>query len=121
MHGDAQEMRTWKEAEDAGKKVGFELVNSIDLAVSSSVCGPWYNRLWLVLKTVWINCTIVNTLHFLGLMPHGMKPVHDMLVYVAKSLVRGGETGIFTPMHMLVFRKPAGKNVPRSPSAKGGL
>jgi hypothetical protein len=37
---------------------------------------------------VWINCTIVNTLHFLGLMPHGMKPVHDMLVYVAKSLVK---------------------------------
>ena len=60
----------------------------------------------MVLTTVWVNCTIVNTLHFLGLMPHGMKPVHDMLVYVAKSLVKGGETGIFTPMHMLHFRKP---------------
>ena len=39
-----------------------------------------YNRLWLVLTTVWVNCTIVNTMHFLGLMPHGMKPVHDMLL-----------------------------------------
>ena len=39
-----------------------------------------YNRLWLVLTTAWVNCTIVNTMHILGLMPHGMKPVHDMLL-----------------------------------------
>lgn len=32
--------------------------------------------------------------------------VHDMLVKVATSLVAGGESGIFTPMHLLVFRKP---------------
>ncbi len=37
----AQEMRTWTEAEEAGKKVGFELVTSVDLAVSSPVCGAW--------------------------------------------------------------------------------
>ena len=36
-----QEMRTWKEAEEAGKKVGFELVTSIDLAIASIVTGPW--------------------------------------------------------------------------------
>lgn len=35
------EMRTWKEAEQAGKNVGFELVWSQDLAVSSKVCGSW--------------------------------------------------------------------------------
>ena len=32
--------------------------------------------------------------------------VHKMLIDVVDSLVAGGETGIFTPMHMLVFRKP---------------
>jgi hypothetical protein len=32
-----------------------------------------------------------------------------MLVRVARSLTRGGETGTFTPMHMLVFKKPAKK------------
>ena len=36
-----QEMRSWKEAEDAGKKVGFTLLQSIDLARASIVCGPW--------------------------------------------------------------------------------
>lgn len=29
-----------------------------------------------------------------------------MLVEVAKSLIQGGESGIFTPMHLLLFRKP---------------
>lgn len=28
-----------------------------------------------------------------------------MLVEVARSLVAGGQTGVFSPMHMLVFRK----------------
>ncbi len=28
-----------------------------------------------------------------------------MLTTVAFSLVDGGETGVFTPMHLLVFRK----------------
>lgn len=36
-----QEMRTYKEAEAAGKHVGFELVNSIDIATASPVAGPW--------------------------------------------------------------------------------
>ena len=35
-------MRTYKEAEQAGKHVGFELVGSIDIAVASPVAGPWY-------------------------------------------------------------------------------
>ena len=40
--GALQEMRTYKEAEQAGKHVGFELVNSVDIAVASPVAGPWY-------------------------------------------------------------------------------
>ena len=37
----AQEMRTYKQAEEAGKVAGLELVTSIDIAVASSVAGPW--------------------------------------------------------------------------------
>mmetsp|Transcript_34893 Transcript_34893/g.77555 ORF Transcript_34893/g.77555 Transcript_34893/m.77555 type:complete len:388 (-) Transcript_34893:1059-2222(-) len=103
------EMRTYKEAELAGVKVGFELVNSYDLAFASTVAGPWYDRLK---KYQWMhhsNHAIVSTMDFLGLAPKGLKAVHKMLVDVAKSLVAGGETGVFTPMHFLVFRKPAAK------------
>lgn len=35
-----------------------------------------------------------------------MEDVHKMLVKVASSLVAGGSTGVFSPMHLLVFRKP---------------
>ena len=44
---------------------------------------------------------------FLRIAPRGLKDVHDMLVHVSKSLVDGGETGVFSPMHCLLFRKPA--------------
>lgn len=35
-------MRTYKEAEEAGRKAGLELVTSLDVAVASAVAGPWY-------------------------------------------------------------------------------
>lgn len=34
-------MRTYKEAEQAGKSVGFELVRSVDIATVSPVATPW--------------------------------------------------------------------------------
>ena len=34
-------MRTYTQCEDAGKNVGFQLVESRDLAVASDPCGPW--------------------------------------------------------------------------------
>ena len=36
-----QEMRTYKQAEKAGRDCGFELVLSYDVATASPVCGPW--------------------------------------------------------------------------------
>lgn len=36
-----------------------------------------------------------------------------MLVRVANSLVDGGETGVFSPMHLLLFRKPLEDEVGR--------
>lgn len=111
------EMRTWTQAEAAGKAVGFELVTSRDIATVSPLCGPWYDRLRTGMsgRTMQrINHAIVSTLSFLHLAPKGVKEVHGMLVEVARSLVEGGESGIFTPMHLLVFKKPG------SPSSNDG-
>ena len=44
--------------------------------------------------------------------------VHQMLMNVANSLVAGGRTGIFTPMHLLVFRKPIGDGDPAASAAE---
>jgi 24-methylenesterol C-methyltransferase len=98
------EMRTYTEAEQAGKNVGFNLVISEDIATASPVCGPWYNRLQRIPKG-W-NQAMVNGMSAIGLCPKGVKEVHDMLINVATSLEAGGETGIFSPMHLLLFQKP---------------
>jgi len=101
------EMRTYKQAEQAGKNVGFELAMSLDLATASVVAGPWYDRLRMGKAVHKMNHCIVATLDFLRLAPKGLKEVHHMLVTVADSLVAGGQTGVFSPMHLLLFRKPA--------------
>ena len=53
-----------------------------------------------------VNRTLVNIMSFLHLAPTGMHDVHEMLVKVSLSLVQGGESGVFSPMHLLMFRKP---------------
>jgi len=100
------EMRTYKQAEQAGKTAGFELALSLDLANASIVAGPWYDRLRMGKFVHKFNHCLVATLDFVGLAPKGLKDVHNMLVVVADSLVAGGQTGVFSPMHLLLFRKP---------------
>lgn len=36
-----QDMRSYKQAEEAGKKAGFKLVSAMDLAVASAGALPW--------------------------------------------------------------------------------
>jgi len=100
------EMRTYKEAENAGKSLGFELVTSIDLATASKVAKPWYGRLEELAWQNELSHVIITSLDTVWLAPKGLKQVHNMLRNVAHSLVAGGQTGVFSPMHMLVFRKP---------------
>ncbi len=53
-----------------------------------------------------VSHVVVSTLDALWLAPKGLRDVHNMLRNVARSLVAGGRTGVFSPMHMLVFQKP---------------
>jgi 24-methylenesterol C-methyltransferase len=56
--------------------------------------------------TLQVSHVVVTALDTLFLAPKGLKDVHNMLRNVARSLVAGGKTGVFSPMHMLVFQKP---------------
>ena len=46
-------------------------------------------------------------MEFMHIAPKGMVAVHKMLMDTGVALIEGGEQGLFTPMHMLVFQKPA--------------
>ncbi|TVU13234.1 hypothetical protein EJB05_40769, partial [Eragrostis curvula] len=48
----------------------------------------------------------VRVLTLLQIAPKGVAEVHEMLFETAQHLTHGGKTGIFTPMHMLLLRKP---------------
>lgn len=99
-------MRTWDQAEATGKKAGFDLVTSYDAA---TICigpnRPWFERLTQFRHLHLVDDVIVKVLGGLRIIPATLIDVHTMLVRVAKSLVEGGESGVFTPMYMLCFEK----------------
>jgi len=104
-------LRTWKEAEEAGKNVGFTLLKSRDLAIKADgSLTPWWHRLSTSLKVFKIKAkvhhSLVSVAEYLRIAPKGMIQVHQMLVDTGIALIEGGEQGLFTPMHMLVFQKP---------------
>ncbi|XP_047328892.1 24-methylenesterol C-methyltransferase 2-like [Impatiens glandulifera] len=99
-------LRSYDEIAATAKKVGFEVVKEKDLAKPPS--NPWWTRLKMGKFAYWRNHVMVTVLAFIGIAPKGVVDVHDMLCKTANYLVLGGETGIFSPMHMILLRKPAG-------------
>ncbi|KAJ7967120.1 Methyltransferase [Quillaja saponaria] len=97
-------LRSYNEIASTAKKVGFEVVKEIDLAIPPA--KPWWSRLKMGRIAYWRNHILVMVLARLGIAPKGVVDVHEMLFKTADYLTRGGETGIFTPMHMIVCRKP---------------
>eukprot|EP00210_Caulerpa_lentillifera_P006476 g6188.t1 len=87
------DMRSAKECIEAGKKVGFELVDDYDWVNHSKVCKPWYARLEKIHdRAIYVNRFFVNLLSFLHLLPSGIKQVHDMLLdAAAKGLIIAGK------------------------------
>lgn len=102
---------SWKDAEEAGKKVGFQLLRSRDLAVQpDGSLSPWWWRLSknlpLFKAKAKLNHALVTIAETLRLAPRGMVEVHEMLMDTGIAMIEGGESGIFTPMYMVVFQKP---------------
>jgi sterol 24-C-methyltransferase len=107
---------------DAIKAAGFELELEDDLADREDKM-PWYwpltgNYRYLQsvfdLFTIWRLTKLGrNTIHgFIGLLekvgvaPGGTQKTADNLALAADSLVAGGEQKLFTPMYLMVARKP---------------
>ncbi|KAJ7537228.1 hypothetical protein O6H91_12G103900 [Diphasiastrum complanatum] len=105
-HGDALPgMRSFTQIVEIAKEVGFDVLENRDLALPPA--HPWWKRLKMGRLAYYRNHVVIALLSFLGIAPQGVVEVHEMLFKTALYLTRGGETGIFTPMHLLVCRKPA--------------
>ena len=116
------ELRTQAEALKAMKNAGFELVYSQDLADNKDA-KPWWSPLtgvWKDTSSIWDAMTTFRTskvgryatqgllkiCETLSLCPPGTLAVAQTLEIAAVSVLAGGETGIFTPMFLMVGKKP---------------
>ena len=107
----------------AMKAVGFELEVNEDMADRPDNSLPWYWPLSGDLKymqSVWdfptlarmthlgrgIAHRLVGVLEMLRIAPRGTRKTADSLAVAADALVAGGRDKLFTPMYLMVGRKP---------------
>ncbi|KAK7321828.1 hypothetical protein VNO77_32809 [Canavalia gladiata] len=97
-------LRSYSDIAETARKVGFHLLQERDLALPPS--HPWWTRLKMGRISYWRNHLLISLLAALGIAPKGTLDVHEMLVKTADYLTQGGDSGIFSPMHMILCRKP---------------
>ena len=99
----------------AARKAGFEVVESCDRALEPTGI-PWYIGLmarWTMsdFKMTplgrWVTHIMLYILETLRLAPSGSFKVHRTLCKAADGLAAAGAEGIFTPMYMMILRKPS--------------
>jgi sterol 24-C-methyltransferase len=112
------DMATQEEVVAALKSVGFELVEARDLALDERYGGdPWYLPLYpswnpfsFRFQMTSVGMAVTTNMLWLcekiGLVPGGTHKVQTMLQQGGWGCAQGGHTGTFTPMYMMVARKP---------------
>jgi len=117
------EMRPISKAREALKTVGFQVEHEEDLAARPDPI-PWYYPLegdiWKAQTfwdyiTVWrmswsgqlVSHSAIRLMEFFGMVPKGTYNVGESLKVAAESLVRSGQKKLFTPMYLVVSRKPS--------------
>ncbi|KAJ7600405.1 delta-sterol C-methyltransferase [Mycena floridula] len=116
------EMRPIKLARQALKDVGFEIEHEEDLADRGDEI-PWYYPLegdiskaqtfwdyFTVWRMSWSGMLVTHNalkvLEFFRVVPKGTCEVGEALKVAAISLVEGGRSKLFTPMYLVISRKP---------------
>ena len=102
--------------DDALRQVGFELLESGDLAEKAGPGIPWYQPLAgsrfsfagirnSTAGRMATHCAL-QLMEALGIVPTGTVRVSGLLNLCATAMVASGRLGIFTPMYFLHARKP---------------
>ncbi|KAJ4470269.1 S-adenosyl-L-methionine-dependent methyltransferase [Lentinula lateritia] len=117
------EMRSLKLARSALTTVGFEVEYEEDLAERKDHV-EWYYPLegdyskaqtvydlFTVWRTTWFGMFVMHNifwfLELIGVLPKGTIEVGAALKVAQTSLIKGGQTKLFTPMYLAISRKPA--------------
>lgn len=89
----------------AAKEAGFEVVDTVDVDVVDRVI-PWHVAMANSRRLAYVTHVTTWILETIGWAPKGTVAVHEMLLKAAYNLEISGQLGIFTPMHLCVFKKP---------------
>ena len=102
--------------DNALQTVGFEIVETRDIATQAHPSIPWYQPLvspGLSLAALrkaragrWMTHHLLRALEALRLAPQGSVRVHTTLNLCADAMAEAGQLGIFTPMYFIHGRKP---------------
>ncbi|KAI6124506.1 delta-sterol C-methyltransferase [Pisolithus croceorrhizus] len=117
------EMRPLRLCRQAIKNVGFQIEHEEDLADRPDEVTWYYPLEGDISKaqtawdyfTVWrmswsgklVTHTAIRVMETVGLVPKGTFEVGESLKVAGEALVKGGQAKLFTPMYLVVSRKPA--------------
>ena len=114
--GALPEIATPHQVDDALREVGFELLESRDLAEKPGPGIPWYQPLagtrfsFASFRSTRAGRIVTHgtlqLMEALGIVPRGTVRVSGLLNLCATAMVASGRLGIFTPMYFLHARKP---------------
>ena len=103
--------------DDALLSVGFEVLETRDLALQAGPSIPWYQPLvgsGLSLASFrssrvgrWVTHSTLTVLEAVHVAPRGTVRVAETLNLCAAAMAEAGRLGIFTPMYFIHARKPA--------------
>ena len=98
------EVRTIEDCIEAAKAAGFDVQFTFDRATVGAV--PWQQAMKSARRAAYLTHLLTGMLEFVGFAPKGTQAVHTMLLKAAVNLEKGGDLGIFSPMYLIVMKKP---------------
>ncbi|ABO97661.1 predicted protein [Ostreococcus lucimarinus CCE9901] len=98
------EVRTIEDCVEAAKAAGFDVQFTFDRATLGAV--PWQQAMKSARRAAYLTHVLTGVLEFIGFAPKGTQAVHTMLLKAAVNLEKGGDLGIFSPMYLIVMKKP---------------
>lgn len=103
-------MHSYADVVKAAAESGLEIIYEEDLALDPN--NKWYEKLDMSYVSTTITHYFTLLMETLGFAPKGSTFSHTMLLHAVGGLVEGGKTGTFTPMHLVIFRKPLATSAP---------
>jgi 24-methylenesterol C-methyltransferase len=98
------EVRTIEDCIAAAKEAGFEVQYTFDRATTGGV--PWQAAMKSARRAAYLTHLLTAVLEFIRFAPKGTNDVHKMLLSAAVNLEKGGDYNCFSPMYLIVMKKP---------------